>query len=193
MAHAGSVNLFHGPGGSLDNRLTALALSVLAAEPGLSNRELARRAAVANEAQMSRTLKRAARLGLISNARDTRGTAPANAWQLTAAGVPGRVLDLALACGCDPGSRTRSRQLFGARPRGCWLWARSGAPAADSVAVGCYVACRSVQEPTGSARAAERRRDEDPVSTATAARTQHPAFRHTAAPAVRSRRSLKNE
>jgi len=86
VAHAASVNLFHGPGGSLDNRLTALVLSVLAAEPGLSNREVARRAAVANEAQMSRILKRAARLGLISNARDTRGTAPANAWQLTVAG-----------------------------------------------------------------------------------------------------------
>jgi DNA-binding MarR family transcriptional regulator len=87
VAHAASLNLFHGPGGGLDNRLTVLVLRVLAAEPGLSNRELARRAGIANEAHMSRVLTRMGQLGLIRNTRDARSAAPANAWDLTASGA----------------------------------------------------------------------------------------------------------
>ncbi len=76
-----------GPG-PLDRRLTSRSMSVLAAlaaEPGLSNRELSVRAGVTDQGQMSRALARLAQLGLIENFAGHGNGAP-NAWRLTPGG-----------------------------------------------------------------------------------------------------------
>jgi hypothetical protein len=76
-----------GPG-PLDRRLTSRSMSVLAAlaaEPGLSNRELSVRAGVTDQGQMSRALARLAQLGLIENLTGRANGAP-NAWRLTPSG-----------------------------------------------------------------------------------------------------------
>jgi DNA-binding MarR family transcriptional regulator len=85
LAHALSFDLLQDPGGAVDQHRTVLVLRVLAAEPDLSNREVALRMGVKNEPDMSRTLVRTARLGLIENTRE-RG-AHANAWRLTSSGA----------------------------------------------------------------------------------------------------------
>jgi len=86
VEHCVPLDLLHDPGGGLDNHLTVLVLTVLVAEPGLSNRDVARRVGVTDQAHMSRILARMGQLGLICNVRRARSPAPANAWQLTAAG-----------------------------------------------------------------------------------------------------------
>ncbi len=85
VAHAVSLDLLQDPGGGLDHDRTVLVLRLLAAEPDLSNREVALRMGVKNEPDISRTLVRTARLGLIENTRE-RG-AHANAWRLTSSGA----------------------------------------------------------------------------------------------------------
>ena len=85
VAHALSFDLLQDPGGAVDQHRTVLVLRVLAAEPDLSNREVALRMGVKNEPDISRTLVRMARLGLIENTRE-RG-AHANAWRLTSSGA----------------------------------------------------------------------------------------------------------
>lgn len=67
-------------------RLSGDAISVLrvsAAEPGLSNNDIALRVGITNENSMSQLLARLARRGLMENTR-TRGRF--NVWQLTATG-----------------------------------------------------------------------------------------------------------
>jgi len=86
VEHCVPLDLLRDPGGGLDNHLTVLVLTVLVAEPGLSNRDVARRVGVTDQAHMSRILARMGQLGLICNARRARSPAHANAWQLTAAG-----------------------------------------------------------------------------------------------------------
>jgi DNA-binding MarR family transcriptional regulator len=72
------------PGGRLNHRAVSV-LTVIGSEPGLNNRELASRAAVKDEGQISRLLSRLARLGLIENTRDAQRRGDVNAWQLTVA------------------------------------------------------------------------------------------------------------
>src|SRR5664280_3922388 len=80
------LDLLQDPGKGLSHHRTVLVLRVLAGEPGLNNREVALRAGVRGQAQISKILSRLARLGLIENTRDPRIPGPANAWQLTASG-----------------------------------------------------------------------------------------------------------
>jgi DNA-binding MarR family transcriptional regulator len=67
------------------NPRAAKVLAVIAADPGLNNRGVARRSAVRDEGQISRVLARLETLGLIENiSRIERATA--KAWQLTTSG-----------------------------------------------------------------------------------------------------------
>jgi DNA-binding MarR family transcriptional regulator/AcrR family transcriptional regulator len=86
VEHSVPLGLLQDPGKGLSHHRTVLVLRVLAAEPGLNNREVALRAGVRGQAQISKILSRLARLGLIENTRDPRIPGPANAWQLTASG-----------------------------------------------------------------------------------------------------------
>ena len=85
VAHASSFDLLQDPGRAVDQHRTVRVLRLLAAEPDLSNREVALRMGLKNEPDMSRTLVRMARLGLIENTRE-RG-AQANVWRLTSSGA----------------------------------------------------------------------------------------------------------
>jgi DNA-binding MarR family transcriptional regulator len=68
------------------NRRTVSVLRVVGGEPGLSNREVALRAGVKDQGQISRLLGRLAELGLVASTRDPRRRGAPNAWQLTASG-----------------------------------------------------------------------------------------------------------
>jgi DNA-binding MarR family transcriptional regulator/AcrR family transcriptional regulator len=81
-----SLGLRRDSGGGVENLLTVRVVRVLATEPDLSNSELAGRTGVTDAGQISRTLKRAARQGLICNKRDAGSSASTNAWRLTASG-----------------------------------------------------------------------------------------------------------
>jgi DNA-binding MarR family transcriptional regulator len=85
VAHASSFDLLQDPGAGVEEHRTVRVLRLLAAEPDLSNREVAFRMGLKNEPDMSRTLVRIARFGLIENTRE-RG-AHANAWRLTPSGA----------------------------------------------------------------------------------------------------------
>jgi predicted transcriptional regulator/predicted DNA-binding protein (UPF0251 family) len=85
-AHVVSFDLLQDPGGGVENHQTVRVLRVLAAEPGLSNSELAGRLGIADARQISRDLARAARQGLIRNTRDAAGSASMNVWRPTASG-----------------------------------------------------------------------------------------------------------
>jgi AcrR family transcriptional regulator len=62
-----AVDLLEDPGGRRSHDRAMLVLRAVVDEPGLSNRELALRAGIKDEAQVSRVLARLARLGLIEN------------------------------------------------------------------------------------------------------------------------------
>jgi AcrR family transcriptional regulator len=73
----------------LSIRLTHRTISVVAAvaaEPGLSNRQVGERAGLADEAQISKLLARLARLGLMENRGEGQAKGGANAWHLTRRG-----------------------------------------------------------------------------------------------------------
>ncbi|HTA06250.1 MAG TPA: hypothetical protein VK774_07790, partial [Solirubrobacteraceae bacterium] len=73
----------------LSIRLTYRTISVVAAvaaEPGLSNRQVGERAGLADEAQISKLLARLARLGLMENRGEGQAKGGANAWHLTRRG-----------------------------------------------------------------------------------------------------------
>jgi predicted transcriptional regulator len=78
-----ALDLMWESGGRLSDHAVAV-LRVSAAEPGLSNNDIALRVGIADENSMSQLLARLARRGLIENIR-TRGRY--NVWQLTAAGI----------------------------------------------------------------------------------------------------------
>jgi DNA-binding MarR family transcriptional regulator/AcrR family transcriptional regulator len=86
VKHRVPLGLLQDPGKGLSHHRTVLVLRVLAAEPGLNNREVALRAGVRGQAQISKILSRLARLALIENTRDPRIPGPGNAWKLTASG-----------------------------------------------------------------------------------------------------------
>jgi AcrR family transcriptional regulator len=70
----------------LDMRLTyrtMRVLSAVAANPGLSNRGVAREAGVTDQGQISKLLQRLEHLGLIRNAGEGSGKGEPNAWTLT--------------------------------------------------------------------------------------------------------------
>ena len=76
--------------GDLELRPTFRAVTVLAiiaAEPGLSNADIARRAGIKDRSQTSRLLARLAGLELITTTGRSRGRGAANAWRLTSRGV----------------------------------------------------------------------------------------------------------
>jgi DNA-binding IclR family transcriptional regulator/AcrR family transcriptional regulator len=77
-----ALDLMWQSGGRLSDR-DASVLGVSAAEPGLSNNDIALRVGITNENSMSQLLARLARRGLIEN---TRTGGRYNVWQLTAAG-----------------------------------------------------------------------------------------------------------
>jgi DNA-binding MarR family transcriptional regulator len=77
------VDVVRDRAGGLNSR-ASLVLGVIGGEPGLSNRELASRTGLKDEAYVSRLLARLERLGLTEDTRD--GRFRAKAWKLTAAG-----------------------------------------------------------------------------------------------------------
>ncbi len=66
---------------------TMLVLSVIAARPGASNREVGNAADIADQGQVSKLLQRLERLGLIVNAWAGQERGMANQWQLTPLGT----------------------------------------------------------------------------------------------------------
>jgi AcrR family transcriptional regulator len=84
-------------------RLTARTVRVLAtiaAHPGASNVQIARRAGITNESQISKLLRRLEQRGLIAGSRERRAAGNRKAWTLTDAG---RALDLAVTALAGPG------------------------------------------------------------------------------------------
>ena len=77
------------PLGALGTRLTyrtIRVLEVVAKRAGASNREIAERAGVADQGQISKLLIRLASLGLIENVTESPGRGIANAWRITPKG-----------------------------------------------------------------------------------------------------------
>jgi AcrR family transcriptional regulator/DNA-binding MarR family transcriptional regulator len=65
---------------------TIRVLSVIAEEPGASNREIAERAEIVDQGQMSKLLSRLSQFGLVANFGDGQRRGMANAWELTRRG-----------------------------------------------------------------------------------------------------------
>jgi DNA-binding MarR family transcriptional regulator len=85
---AGTASLLSDPFKEAGMRLTwrtTLVLRVIAAEPGLSNRQIGRQADVNDQGQISKLLARLERLGLIANVGG-RAKGDPNAWTLTPKG-----------------------------------------------------------------------------------------------------------
>jgi DNA-binding MarR family transcriptional regulator/AcrR family transcriptional regulator len=78
-----ALGLMWASGGRLSDDATSV-LRVIAADPGVSNNEIAQRVGISDENSMSQLLARLARRGLIEN---TRTGGRYNVWQLTAAGI----------------------------------------------------------------------------------------------------------
>ena len=66
---------------------TVRVLTVIAARPGTSNREIAERSGIVDQGQISKLLARLARLSLIENFGGGHERGAANAWRLTARGA----------------------------------------------------------------------------------------------------------
>ncbi len=81
---------------------TARVLEGIAAHPGMSNREAARHAGIADQGQVSKLLARLRKLGLVDNGAHIKGAA--NAWALTPMG-----LQVARSLGGRAGSETGPR------------------------------------------------------------------------------------
>jgi DNA-binding IclR family transcriptional regulator len=65
---------------------TTRVLECIAAQPGVSNREVAERAGVSDQGQISKLLARLERLGLIANTGEGHARGERNAWNLTPLG-----------------------------------------------------------------------------------------------------------
>jgi AcrR family transcriptional regulator len=65
---------------------TLFVLSAIAAEPGMSNRRVARAAEIADEGQVSKLLRRLAQLGFVRNSGAGQAMGGPNAWCVTAPG-----------------------------------------------------------------------------------------------------------
>jgi AcrR family transcriptional regulator/DNA-binding MarR family transcriptional regulator len=66
---------------------TAMVLERIAEQPGISNREVADQAGIADQGQMSKLLSRLQRLGLIANTGRGHSKGEPNAWTLTPTGL----------------------------------------------------------------------------------------------------------
>jgi AcrR family transcriptional regulator len=66
---------------------TVRVIAAVAAQPGLSNREIGQHADIADDGQISKLLARLARLGLMENTGEGQAKGGANAWQLTQRGA----------------------------------------------------------------------------------------------------------
>jgi DNA-binding MarR family transcriptional regulator len=86
VTRSAALDLLHDSDGRLNNR-TVSVLRLIAAEPGLSNAEVAERLGVKAKSHTSRLLARLARFGLIENTLDAGLPFEANAWQLTGSGI----------------------------------------------------------------------------------------------------------
>jgi AcrR family transcriptional regulator len=89
-AARGTRNLVPDPLEGLSIRLTyrtARVIAVVAAQPGLSNREIREPAEITDDGQISKLLARLARLGLVENTAGGHAKSGANAWQLTQRGT----------------------------------------------------------------------------------------------------------
>jgi DNA-binding MarR family transcriptional regulator len=73
-------------GGRLNNRAVSV-LTVIAAEPGLSNTEIAESVGISGKSHISKLLARLAQRGVVENTVDAALPFEANAWQLTASGI----------------------------------------------------------------------------------------------------------
>jgi DNA-binding MarR family transcriptional regulator len=62
---------------------TMRVLSAVASQPGLSNIQAGRHAGISDQGQISKLLKRLARLGLVKNTGDGQPLGGSNAWHLT--------------------------------------------------------------------------------------------------------------
>jgi DNA-binding MarR family transcriptional regulator len=80
-----ALDLLRGRGGRLNHRVVFL-LRVIAADPGLSNAEIAKRAGVVGKGHASTLLARLARFALVENLVVDPEPFEANAWRLTANG-----------------------------------------------------------------------------------------------------------
>jgi AcrR family transcriptional regulator len=65
---------------------TVRVISVIAAQPGLSNFQVSRRAGIADQGQISKLLRRLVSVGLVENFGPGHARGGANAWQLTREG-----------------------------------------------------------------------------------------------------------
>ncbi|MGO8906444.1 MAG: MarR family transcriptional regulator [Solirubrobacteraceae bacterium] len=65
---------------------TVRVLAAIAAQPGLSNRQISQRAGITDQGQISRLLSRLARLQPIENTGQGQRKGSANAWRLTGHG-----------------------------------------------------------------------------------------------------------
>jgi AcrR family transcriptional regulator len=77
------------PLAGLNTRLTYRTMTVMgaiAAQPGLSNHDISRRAGISDQGQISKLLARLARLGLLENTGEGQLKGAANAWRLTSRG-----------------------------------------------------------------------------------------------------------
>lgn len=101
-----ALELLHGfSGRAMRHPLAPRVLSVIGAEPGMSNIEVARRAGVADEGHMSRVLARLSRLGLVEKGPQAAGQPGRNVWRLTSSGEE---LERALRCEVSPSRRELS-------------------------------------------------------------------------------------
>ena len=66
---------------------TARVLECIAAQPGVSNRQVAERAGISDQGQVSKLLARLERLGLTSNTGEGHAKGEPNAWKLTPLGA----------------------------------------------------------------------------------------------------------
>jgi AcrR family transcriptional regulator len=91
---------------------TLRVLAVIAAQPGLSNREVSERAGITDQGQISKLLARLARLGLMENTGQGQARGLSNAWRLTRRGQA-----VERAIGRESLSSQRSGTRKGAAPR----------------------------------------------------------------------------
>jgi DNA-binding MarR family transcriptional regulator len=104
-----ALDLLKDQGGRLNHRVVSV-LRLIAAEPGLSNLEIAQRVGVRSKGHASGILARLARFGLIENQVLDPATFEANAWRLTRSG---QELDAAISSDCRPTARRGSRPALG--------------------------------------------------------------------------------
>ena len=87
LSRGAALELLQGTSGrAVKRHLTPRVLAVIAAEPGLSNTEVATRAGVKDQGHMSRLLARLLRLGLVESALQEGQRAGSKAWRLTTIG-----------------------------------------------------------------------------------------------------------